>query len=158
MIESETRLFAGAKVVTLIDQYEAKYGIKRFDLAIDWGWFYFLTRPVFYALNWLHGLVGNFGIAILLLTVAIKLVFFPLANKSYKAMSQMRKLQPEMQKLRRRFADDKMRLNQEIMALYKREKVNPASGACRSSSRSRCFSPFTRCCLSPSRCAYAVHG
>jgi YidC/Oxa1 family membrane protein insertase len=128
VIESETRLFAGAKVVTLIDRYEAKYGIKRFDLAIDWGWFYFLTRPVFYALNWLHGLVGNFGIAILLLTVAIKLVFFPLANKSYKAMSQMRKLQPEMQKLRERFADDKMRLNQEMMALYKREKVNPASG------------------------------
>lgn len=127
-IESETRLFAGAKVVTLIDHYEQTYGIKRFDLAIDWGWFYFLTRPVFYALNWLHGLVGNFGIAILLLTVAIKLVFFPLANKSYRAMSQMRKLQPEMQKLRERFADDKMRLNQEMMALYKSEKVNPASG------------------------------
>ncbi len=127
-IESETRLFAGAKVVTLIDHYEQTYGIKRFDLAIDWGWFYFLTRPMFYALNWLHGLVGNFGIAILLLTVAIKLVFFPLANKSYRAMSQMRKLQPEMQKLRERFADDKMRLNQEMMALYKKEKVNPASG------------------------------
>ncbi len=127
-VESETRLFAGAKVVTLIDHYEQTYGIKRFDLAIDWGWFYFLTRPMFYALNWLHGLVGNFGIAILLLTVAIKLVFFPLANKSYRAMSQMRKLQPEMQKLRERFADDKMRLNQEMMALYKSEKVNPASG------------------------------
>jgi YidC/Oxa1 family membrane protein insertase len=127
-IGNDTRLFAGAKVVTLIDHYERTYGIKRFDLAIDWGWFYFLTRPVFYALNWLHGLVGNFGVAILLLTVVIKLVFFPLANKSYKAMSQMRKLQPEMQKLRERFADDKMRLNQEMMALYKREKVNPASG------------------------------
>jgi YidC/Oxa1 family membrane protein insertase len=127
-IESESRLFAGAKVVTLIDHYEEKYGIEKFYLSVDWGWFRFLTRPVFYFLNYLHGVVGNFGIAILLLTVALKLVFFPLANKSYKAMSQMRKLQPEMTRLRERFGDDKVRLNQEMMALYKREKVNPASG------------------------------
>lgn len=127
-IEQQSRLFAGAKVVTLIDHYAEKYGIKRFDLAIDWGWFYFLTRPMFYALNFLHGLVGNFGIAIMLLTVGIKLLFFPLANKSYRAMSQMRKLQPEMLKLKERFGDDRQRLNQEMMALYKREKVNPASG------------------------------
>ena len=83
---------------------------------------------MFYFLNYLHGLVGNFGVAILLLTVAIKLVFFPLANKSYKAMSQMRKLQPEMIRLKERFGDDRVRLNQEMMALYKQEKVNPASG------------------------------
>ena len=83
-------------MVTLIDHYEEKYGIEKFYLSIDWGWFRFLTRPMFYFLNYLHGLVGNFGIAILLLTVALKLVFFPLANKSYKAMSRMRKLQPEM--------------------------------------------------------------
>jgi YidC/Oxa1 family membrane protein insertase len=127
-IESESQLFAGAKVVTLIDHYEQKYGIEKFYLSIDWGWFRFLTRPVFYFLNYLHGLVGNFGVAILLLTVVIKLVFFPLANKSYKAMSQMRKLQPEMMRLKERFGDDRMRLNQEMMALYKREKVNPASG------------------------------
>jgi YidC/Oxa1 family membrane protein insertase len=127
-IDAESRLFAGAKVVTLIDHYEEKYGIEKFYLSVDWGWFRFLTRPVFYFLNYLHGLVGNFGVAILLLTVAIKLVFFPLANKSYKAMSQMRKLQPEMLRLRERFGDDKVRLNQEMMALYKREKVNPASG------------------------------
>jgi YidC/Oxa1 family membrane protein insertase len=127
-IESESRLFAGAKVVTLIDHYEEKYGIEKFYLSVDWGWFRFLTRPVFYFLNYLHGVVGNFGIAILLLTVALKLIFFPLANKSYKAMSQMRKLQPEMMRLRERFGDDKVRLNQEMMALYKREKVNPASG------------------------------
>jgi YidC/Oxa1 family membrane protein insertase len=127
-IETESRLFAGAKVVTLIDHYEEKYGIEKFYLSVDWGWFRFLTRPVFYFLNYLHGVVGNFGIAILLLTVALKLVFFPLANKSYKAMSQMRKLQPEMMRLRERFGDDKVRLNQEMMALYKREKVNPASG------------------------------
>ena len=127
-INNESRLFAGAKVVTLIDHYEAKYGIEKFYLSIDWGWFRFLTRPVFYFLNYLHGLVGNFGVAILLLTVAIKLVFFPLANKSYKAMSQMRKLQPEMIRLKERFGDDRVRLNQEMMALYKQEKVNPASG------------------------------
>ncbi len=127
-IETESRLFAGAKVVTLIDHYEEKYGIEKFYLSIDWGWFRFLTRPMFYFLNYLHGLVGNFGIAILLLTVALKLVFFPLANKSYKAMSRMRKLQPEMMRLKERFGDDRTRLNQEMMALYKREKVNPASG------------------------------
>ena len=125
---SESRLFAGAKVVTLIDKYAERYGIDRFDLAIDWGWFYFLTRPVFYALNFLNQHLGNFGLAILALTVLIKLAFFPLANKSYKAMAQMRKLQPEVMRLRERFADDRARLNQEMMALYKREKVNPASG------------------------------
>jgi YidC/Oxa1 family membrane protein insertase len=127
-IASESRLFAGAKVVTLIDKYAERYGIVRFDLAIDWGWFYFLTRPMFYALNFLNHHLGNFGLAILVLTVLIKLAFFPLANKSYKAMAQMRKLQPEMLRLRERFADDRARLNQEMMALYKREKVNPASG------------------------------
>ncbi|MBK8176170.1 MAG: membrane protein insertase YidC [Rhodospirillales bacterium] len=127
-IDNEDHLFAGAKIVKLIDHYQDQYGIDKFYLAVDWGWFWFLTRPVFYFLNFLHGLVGNFGIAILLLTVSLKLLFFPLANKSYRAMSQMRKLQPEMTKLRERFGDDKARLNQEMMALYKREKVNPASG------------------------------
>ncbi len=127
-IGSESRLFAGAKVVTLIDKYAERYGIERFDLAIDWGWFYFLTRPVFYALSFLNQHIGNFGLAIIALTVLIKLAFFPLANKSYKAMAQMRKLQPEVMRLRERFAEDRTRLNQEMMALYKREKVNPASG------------------------------
>ena len=124
----EKRLFAGAKEVRLLDLYEEKYGISRFDLAIDFGWFYFLTKPLFYFLLYIYDYVGNLGVAILLLTVVIKLAFFPLANKSYKAMSQMRKLQPEMLKLRERFSDDKTRLNQEMMGLYKREKVNPASG------------------------------
>lgn len=125
---TESHLFAGAKVLALLDNYQEKLGITRFDLAIDFGWFYFLTKPIFYALIWLNKHVGNFGIAILILTVFIKLLFFPLANKSYVAMSKMKKLQPEMVKLRERFGDDKQKLNQEMMALYKREKANPASG------------------------------
>jgi len=128
VVESEVHLFAGAKEVKLLDKYEAEYGIANFDLAVDFGWFYFLTKPFFYALSWLHGMVGNFGIAILVFTVAVKAVFFPLANKSYKSMAKMRELTPKMQALREQYADDKQRLNQEMMGLYKKEKVNPASG------------------------------
>ncbi|MEQ8965983.1 MAG: membrane protein insertase YidC [Azospirillaceae bacterium] len=127
-IETTNRLFAGAKEVQLIDRYSETYGIENFDLAIDFGWFYFMTKPFFYALAWINGIVGNFGVAILIFTVAIKLVFFPLANKSYKAMSKMKALQPQMQEIRERYTDDRQRMNQEIMDLYKREKVNPASG------------------------------
>jgi YidC/Oxa1 family membrane protein insertase len=127
-VTTEARVFAGAKEVKLLDRYRDRYQINRFDRAIDFGWFYFLTKPLFYFLIFLNDLVGNLGVAILLLTVTIKLIFFPLANKSYVAMSQMRKLQPEITKLKERFGDDKARFNQEMMALYKREKVNPASG------------------------------
>jgi YidC/Oxa1 family membrane protein insertase len=126
--EATTRVFAGAKEVELIDGYAEQFGVENFDLAIDFGWFYFLTKPFFYALTYINALVGNFGVAILIFTVAIKLVFFPLANKSYRAMSKMKALQPEMMQLKERFSDDKQRMQQELMALYKREKVNPASG------------------------------
>ncbi len=127
-VETTNYLFTGAKEIKLLDRYEKSIGIARFDLAIDFGWFYFLTKPIFYLLIIIHGYVGNFGIAILLLTVFIKALFFPLANKSYRSMSKMKKLQPEIAKLRERFGDDKARVNQEMMALYKREKANPASG------------------------------
>ncbi len=124
----ESRVFAGAKELHLLQRYEDEYHVDKLTLAIDFGWFWFLTRPLSEALIWANGWIGNFGVAILLLTVMIKIAFFPLANKSYRAMSQMRKLQPEMTKLRERFGDDKARLNQEMMALYKHEKVNPTSG------------------------------
>lgn len=125
---TESHLFAGAKEVTLLDRYEEELGIINFDLSIDFGWFYFLTKPIFLALLWINGIVGNLGVSILLLTVAIKIAFFPLANKSYVAMSKMKKLQPRMVKLREQYGEDKVKLNQEMMGLYKREKVNPASG------------------------------
>ncbi len=121
------RLFAGAKVVSLLSQYSDQ-GVERFDMAVDWGWFFFLTKPIFLLLDWLFGLVGNFGVAILLLTVILKAVFFPLANKSYESMAKMKKIQPEMLALRERWKDDPPKLQQEMLALYRREKVNPVSG------------------------------
>ncbi|MBT3660097.1 MAG: membrane protein insertase YidC [Rhodospirillaceae bacterium] len=127
-VKAENRLFAGAKEVRLLDGYEEQFGVARFDLAIDFGWFYFLTKPIFYALLWLNDHILNLGLAILVLTVGIKLMFFPLANKSYTSMSKMKKLQPKMTKIRERFSEDKMQMNQAMMDLYKKEKVNPASG------------------------------
>ena len=126
--EVKGNVFAGAKEVNVVDGYAKTYDIPKFDLLIDWGWFYFLTKPMFFALDFFYKLVGNFGVAILIVTLCIKLVLFPLANKSYVAMSKMKKLGPEMQKIKERYADDKMRQQQAMMELYKKEKVNPASG------------------------------
>lgn len=124
----QSRLYAGAKVSEIIDGYETNLGIQSFELMIDWGWFHFITKPLFSLLKWLHSHVGNFGLAILITTVIVKLVFLPLANMSYASMAKMKKVQPEMTALRERYPDDKMKQQQEMMALYKREKINPAAG------------------------------
>jgi YidC/Oxa1 family membrane protein insertase len=112
----------------LLDKYESQYDITLFDRAIDFGWFYILTKPIFNAMNFFYKYVGNFGISIMIVTVLIKLVMFTLANKSYRSMKKMKKLQPQMERLKELYADDKARLNQEVMQLYKTEKVNPISG------------------------------
>jgi len=122
------RLFAGAKEVAVVNDYDKQLKLNRFDLLIDWGWFYFITKPLFIAIDYLYHLVGNFGLAILIVTVLIKIAFFPLANKSYASMAKMKAVQPQMTALRERYADDKAKQQQELMELYKREKINPLAG------------------------------
>jgi YidC/Oxa1 family membrane protein insertase len=123
-----TRLFAGAKEVAVVNDYEKQLKLNRFDLLIDWGWFYFITKPLFIVIDWLYHLVGNFGLAILIVTVLIKAAFFPLANKSYASMAKMKAVQPQMTALRERYANDRVKQQQELMELYKREKINPLAG------------------------------
>ncbi|WP_203077227.1 membrane protein insertase YidC [Falsiroseomonas ponticola] len=123
-----TRLFAGAKEVRTLDRYESQLGIVDFDKAIDFGWFYWLTKPFFYAIDWLFHIFGNFGVAILVFTFGLKLAFFPLANKAYISMARMKTLAPKMTEVRERYKDDPAKAQAEMMALYRSEKVNPASG------------------------------
>jgi YidC/Oxa1 family membrane protein insertase len=126
--ESVNRVFAGAKETNLIRSYEDSLNIDRFNLLIDWGWFYFITKPMFDLIDFIYGFVGNFGVAILIVTLLIKLVFFPLAQRAYTSMAKMKKLQPEMTKLRDRYKDDRVKQQQAMMELYKKEKVNPLAG------------------------------
>ena len=123
----ETRFFAGAKEWETIREYEAE-GVTKFINSIDWGWFAFLTKPIFAVLHWLNALIGNMGWAIIGLTILIKALLFPLAYKSYVSMAKMKELQPKMEKLKEKAGDDRQKLQQEMMALYKKEKVNPAAG------------------------------
>ena len=123
-----TKLFAGAKKVSVIEGYEEAFSIPLFSNLIDWGWLYFLTKPLFQLMQWIAGFVGNWGVAILLVTVLVKLVFLPLANKSYASMARMKTVQPEMMRIREQHAEDRQKQQQEMMALYKREKINPAAG------------------------------
>lgn len=126
--EYTSYVFAGAKVEAIIDSYEKEFGFDRIELLIDWGYFHFLTKPMFYVIRFLNGVLGNFGLAILAVTVLVKAVFFPLANRSYASMAAMRRVQPEMKELQARFKDDRAEQQKATMELYKREKINPISG------------------------------
>jgi YidC/Oxa1 family membrane protein insertase len=127
-IEHTVRFFAGPKAVSLLKEYQTTYGIKNFDLLIDWGWFYFITKPMFWLLELFSKITGNFGVAILIVTVLIKGLFFPLANRSYLSMARMKAIQPQILALRERYASDSMKQQQAFMELYKREKINPLAG------------------------------
>ena len=127
-IETTTRLFAGAKEWEAIRSYQNDQGIAGFLDSIDWGWFYFLTKPIFAVLHWLHGIIGNMGLAIIGLTFILKLLVLPLAYKSYVSMARMKELQPEIEALKERSGDDKAKMQKEMMQLYKDKKVNPAAG------------------------------
>jgi len=127
-ITNEINAFVAAKEVAVIDGYAEQLGIEKFDLTIDWGWFYFFTKPLFFIIDYFFKLTGNFGFAIVIITALVRLIFFPLANYSFKSMAKMKILQPEMLRLKELHKDDKVKLQQEMMALYKREKVNPISG------------------------------
>ncbi len=126
--EAVTRVFAGAKEVSTIDAYEKSLGIKKFDLMIDWGWFYFITKPLFLLIDTIYRYVGNFGLAILIVTVFVKLAFFPLANQSYRSMAKMKKIQPQIAALKDLYPDDRAKQQQAQMELFKKEGVNPVAG------------------------------
>ncbi|RDE06813.1 membrane protein insertase YidC [Sphingomonas aracearum] len=127
-VTQTTRLFAGAKEVALLDRYTDKQGLTMLDYGIDWGWFRIVEKPIFYYLDWLFRLTTNFGVAIILLTITIRLLLFPIAQKQFASMAKMRVLQPKMKALQEKYKDDKARQQQEIMKLYKEEKANPLAG------------------------------
>jgi len=127
-VTNKISAFVAAKEVAVIDNYAAKLGIEKFDLSIDWGWFYFFTKPLFFIIDYFFRMTGNFGLAIVIITALVRLIFFPLANYSFRSMAKMKVLQPEMIRLKELHKEDKVKLQQEMMALYKREKVNPISG------------------------------
>ena len=126
--QTSSRLFAGAKVTAVLDSYKQGLGIVKFDLLIDWGWFYFITKPMFFLLDAIYKVVGNFGLAIIAITFLVKAVFYPLANRSYTSMAKMKAAQPQLAALKERYPDDKVKQQQEMMAIYKREKINPVAG------------------------------
>jgi YidC/Oxa1 family membrane protein insertase len=127
-VSNNINAFVAAKEVAVIDRYAKNLNIEKFDLAIDWGWFYFFTKPLFFAIDYFFKMTGNFGLSIVIITALIRLIFFPLANYSFRSMAKMKVLQPEMLRLKELHKDDKVKLQQEMMSLYKREKVNPVSG------------------------------
>ena len=127
-LRTTSRLFAGAKEVQLLENYTDDLGIARLDKAIDWGWFEWFMKPIFSLLNWLFAQIGNFGVAIICLTLIVRLLLFPIAQKQFASMAAMRVVQPKQKALQERFKDDKVRMQQEIMKLYKEEKVNPMAG------------------------------
>lgn len=127
-LTATSRFFAGAKEVRLLDRYTDRGGVAKLDYAIDWGWFRLVEKPIFYFLDWLFHLVGNFGVAIILLTLTIRLLLYPIAQRQFASMAAMRAIQPRMKALQERYKDDKVRMQQEVMALYKQEKVNPLAG------------------------------
>lgn len=127
-IDLKSLVFAGAKEVPLVDRYESQYAIPKFDLLIDWGWFYFITKPMFKLMDFFFRYFGNFGVAILLTTIVVKLLFFPLASKQYASMANMKRVQPKMEELKAKHGDDRMAMQQAMMQLYKEEKINPVAG------------------------------
>ncbi len=127
-VKFDGNLFAGAKNLNILNEYKKINNVPRFTDAIDWGWFAFLTKPISYAINWFYNIVGNFGVAIIAFTILMRLILFPLAHQSFKSMAKMKKLQPEMQRLKETYPDDRQKMQQELMALYKKEGANPVAG------------------------------
>jgi YidC/Oxa1 family membrane protein insertase len=127
-IQNNFRLYSGAKSIELLDMYEKSENIPHFDLTVDFGWFYFITKPLFYVLIWFYEFLGNFGLAIIAMTILTRLLFLPLANKSYHAMAKLKEVSPQLQHLKDMYADDKVKLQQEMMGFYKKHKINPVSG------------------------------